>query len=464
VSTAFKFTESGSSPPAIKPTPRTEWIGMPEFMAEDLKAFHKIKVWLTTQKPSARRRLGYRPSVMILFRKKGLAKNLSEVSERLNAYIDSDTRATTLHTDEQGLAKLLYNGAHKIARHSTWFPWRPNDCHCAYAYRQEVGKAVNPEYPIYIISKGRWDFLLTARALERMGVRYTIVVEPKEYANYETAFAGTYDDDYGGRKPFTLGVLHKAPENFSERGCGSIPVRNYVWDLALKTGKARHWLMDDSIPSFIRLNHNLHIRLETGAALRAMEIFCDRYENCVIAGCQNNQFAEAKAAWPPFELNTKIFSCTLIQNDLRLMDGLSKTEINETQGRWRGRYNEDVDLLLRTLKAGLCTVCFITFNSEKIGHDVKMSGGNTDTIYAVKDYDLLKSESLVVHHPDVTRLTHRFSRWHHNANYKKAARIGGNPVLKLREGVVIPEGVNNYGMVLCERATGKKVTWEDVSR
>jgi hypothetical protein len=49
-------------------------------------------------------------------------------------------------------------------------------------------------------------------------------------------------------------------------------------------------------------------------------------------------------------------------------------------------------------------------------------------------------------------------------NYKKAARIGGNPVLKLREGVVIPEGVNNYGMVLCERATGKEVTWDEVNR
>ena len=43
---------------------------------------------------------------------------------------------------------------------------------------------MNPKYPIYIISKGRWDSRLTSKALERMGVPYKIVVEPQEYDNY----------------------------------------------------------------------------------------------------------------------------------------------------------------------------------------------------------------------------------------------------------------------------------------
>ena len=40
---------------------------------------------------------------------------------------------------------------------------------------------MNPKYPVYIISKGRWDNGLTARTLERMNVPFKIVVEPQEY-------------------------------------------------------------------------------------------------------------------------------------------------------------------------------------------------------------------------------------------------------------------------------------------
>src|SRR5205085_8000665 len=116
--------------------------------------------------------------------------------------------------------------------------------------------------------------------------------------------------------------IHSAPEDFSELGCGSIPVRNYVWDLATKTGKTRHWLMDDNIPSFYRTHHNLVIRVETGAIFRAVEDFADRYTNVAIAGLQNNQFVKAKAVWPAFYLNTRVYSCTLIKSNLDLsLDG-----------------------------------------------------------------------------------------------------------------------------------------------
>ena len=43
---------------------------------------------------------------------------------------------------------------------------------------------MNPKYPIYVISKGRWDSRLTSKALERMKVPYHIVVEPQEYKYY----------------------------------------------------------------------------------------------------------------------------------------------------------------------------------------------------------------------------------------------------------------------------------------
>ena len=43
---------------------------------------------------------------------------------------------------------------------------------------------MNPDYPIYVISKGRWKNLLTCRALEYMEVPYKIVVEEQEFNNY----------------------------------------------------------------------------------------------------------------------------------------------------------------------------------------------------------------------------------------------------------------------------------------
>ena len=78
---------------------------------------------------------------------------------------------------------------------------------------------------------------------------------------------------------------------------------------------------------------------------------------------------------------------------------------------------------------------------------MKMKGGNTDELYK-DDGRLLMAQSLRRQHPDVTKVAWRWGRWQHQVNYKpfKANK------LKLKEGVVIPQGVNNYGMTLVNRA------------
>ena len=38
----------------------------------------------------------------------------------------------------------------------------------------------NPKYPIYIISKGRWESRMTQRTMEDIGVPYRIVIEDAE--------------------------------------------------------------------------------------------------------------------------------------------------------------------------------------------------------------------------------------------------------------------------------------------
>jgi len=43
---------------------------------------------------------------------------------------------------------------------------------------------MNPKYPIYIVSKGRWKTRLTSKALERICVPYWIVIEEQELDKY----------------------------------------------------------------------------------------------------------------------------------------------------------------------------------------------------------------------------------------------------------------------------------------
>jgi hypothetical protein len=47
-------------------------------------------------------------------------------------------------------------------------------------------------------------------------------------------------------------------------------------------------------------------------------------------------------------------------------------------------------------------------------------------------------------HPDVARVVWRYGRWHHYVDYTSFKKNE----LKLKDGVTLPEGVNNYGMKL----------------
>ncbi len=268
-------------------------------------------------------------------------------------------------------------------------------------------------YPIYVISKGRWESRLTSRALEAIGVPYHIVVEPQEY----DAYASVVDAE----KILTL--------PFSNLGQGSIPARNWVWEHSIEAGSARHWILDDNLKGFYRLHHNLKVPVADGATFRAAEDFVDRYENVAISGFNYFMFASRKSVVPPFVTNTRIYSCILIQNNIPY--------------RWRGRYNEDTDLSLRALKDSWCTVLFNAFLAWKMT-TMTMNGGNTEDLYEIEDGRLKMAESLQEQHPDVATVTRKWGRWQHQVDYRPFKKNK----LKLRDGVIIPEGVNNYGMEL----------------
>ena len=275
---------------------------------------------------------------------------------------------------------------------------------------------MNPKYPIYIISKGRAESRLTSKTLEYMKVPYKIVIEPQEFEEYSAVI--------DKEKILTL--------PFSNLGQGSIPARNWVWEHAISTGAKRHWLMDDNIQYFFRFNHNLKVPVSDGTVLRVMESFTDRYEDIAFSGPNYFMFATRKSGTiKPYTRNTRIYSCTLIQNNLLY--------------RWRGKYNEDTDICLRALQDNYRTILFNAFLQGKTT-TMALKGGNTDNVYIDGDNRFKFAESLYNQHPRFVKITKKFGRFHHHVDYSLFKK---NKLIKVPNyNEIVKQGINNYGMKL----------------
>jgi len=271
-------------------------------------------------------------------------------------------------------------------------------------YNTHTPTSVYPKYPIYIISKGRWESRLTSKALEKLNIPYHIVIEPQEYDNY----AAVIDKS-------KILVLP-----FSNLGQGSIPARNWVWEHSLKQGTKRHWILDDNISGFGTQKYGRRIKTNCGDFFSYCENFVDRYKNIALAGIRyrfHHNYVKS-----PYLLNTRIYSCIIIQNNIPY--------------RWRGTYNEDSDLSIRVLKNQWCTLLFIWCYCDKVG-TMTIPGGNTENLY--KDNGRLKmAQSLQQQHPDIVKIVHKYGRYQHSVNYKIFAN---NKLIKT-------PGINNYGMKL----------------
>lgn len=266
-----------------------------------------------------------------------------------------------------------------------------------------------------------------------MNVPYHIVIEEQEYDNYaqfiskdkilvlDKQYQKEYDtcDDLGLTKSVGPGAA-----------------RNFIWDDSIRRGFDWHWVMDDNISCFMRLNNNRKISVADGTIFKCMEDFVLRYKNVAMAGPNYDYLAKRKQFLPPYIINTRIYSCNFIRND--------------TPYRWRGRYNEDTDLSLRMLKDNWCTIQFNAFLQGKITTQV-IKGGNTAEFYA-KEGTKPKSEMQVALHPDVSELVWKFGRWHHHVDYRSFKYnnfLHDNQLIR-KEDVIISQGINNYGMKLIE--------------
>lgn len=281
---------------------------------------------------------------------------------------------------------------------------------------------INPKYPIYIISKGRWKNRLTVKAMEEADIPYKIVVEPQEYDNY----AEVIDEK-------NILIL---PNKYLNKNQGGIPARNFVWEHAVSSGAKKHWILDDNIDGFYRWNYSHRWKIKSGVLLKLCEDYVSRFSNILQSGMNYRMFYPNRQSKSPVVYNTRIYSCIL--NDHR-WEG----------ERWRGRYNEDTDLSLRILKSGYATCLFNAFLCGKAA-TLTSSGGNTDTIYdkGAKQALFDKADSLRKQHPDVARIVNRYNRGiHHEVNYSKFEKnnLGyKNPKIN--------KGSNEYNMKLVRKS------------
>lgn len=256
------------------------------------------------------------------------------------------------------------------------------------------------KYPIYIVSKGRAETPYTANMFLKWGVPFKILVEPQEVEAYKK----------------TLPSETVLPLPFSNLGLGSFPARNFAWDDSVRNGHEKHYVFDDNIRQFYRLNNGERTSKQNPLlALETLETLTERYENVAISGFNYLYFVNKKTR-APFQINTHVYSAILIRNSI--------------PARWRLKYNEDVDLCLQALDTKYwCTILLNAFLIDKTSTVVKLKGGNQDELYKGNDpmKKQLKAKALEQVWPQYAKTTIRFGRPHHVVSWPKHFR---NPLIR----------------------------------
>lgn len=275
---------------------------------------------------------------------------------------------------------------------------------------------MKPRYPVFIPSKGRADRLLTAKLFTRDEVPFKIVVEPNEVP----AYARHWGEE-------SLLVL---PENNK----GLVYSRNWIKRHSTALGHERHWQFDDDIKRMIRLHKGARLKCPTGTALAIAEDFTDRYENVALTSFNSWFFVPVSGThandWKPFVLNTRCYTVFLVSNAL--------------PNYWRGRYNEDTDMSLQVLAAGMCT---ILFNAFLIDTPTTMAAPGGQMVSAAGSYQgdgrLKMARDLEREWPGVVSVKRKFRRAQHEV---KSLWQKFDTPLRLKPGVKFSKEPDNYGL------------------
>lgn len=375
------------------------WQGMPEFIQEKKKAFKVCRIYIKSDS-----------SYLIL--------RFDNISDFNNCGFGDHYDGKDFYFKDRNEVSVKLNQTITDKSKSIWFPFKSHWGDTPKRYKSKCN--IGLRYPVYIVSKGRSKNGITSKALNRMGIPHYIVVEMDEEAKYKEhtnaeilVLPSHYLDNYE-----TCDDLG----NSKSKGPGA--ARNFCIDHSTDNGFKRHWVMDDNFEEFYYLNKNEKLAVDCDSILASAEDFVDRFSNVPVAGMNYAGLCKKTDAVPPIVLNTRIYSCLLIENG--------------SGYRWRGRYNEDTDLSLRVLKDGLCTIQFNAFLCGKVSTQ-RMKGGNSKEFYE-SEGTLPKSQMLADMHPDVAKVVWRFNRWHHHVNYKPFKH---NSLVFDNYDYL---GINNYGM------------------
>lgn len=250
--------------------------------------------------------------------------------------------------------------------------------------------ASKPIYPIYIVSKGRFQNTITANYFIKSGIDFLIAVEPQE--------ANEYIKTLGKDKVLIL--------PFSNLGLGSYPARNFCWEHAKQNGYKYYWCFDDNIRGFSKWINGKKKYIENQTeAISYVEQMTNK-TNVDINGFEYRYFV-AKPPKKAFKTNCHVYSAMLIKTDLPY--------------RWRLKYNEDVDLCLQVLHNGGKTASCVYFMSNKTSTVAKMKGGNQTELYKGNNpkKNLLKAKMLESVWPQYAKTVIRFGRHHHLIDWKQ---------------------------------------------
>lgn len=267
-------------------------------------------------------------------------------------------------------------------------------------------------WPVYVLSKNRAALCLTARMLVRDGIPFRLCVEEPQADEYRVEFG-----DHVEVVPFV--------------DEGPIVVRNWIWEHARALGAERHWCLDDNIRAVQRWHDGHRNACDSFVAFREVEEFVDRYTNIGLAGMNYVMFASGTQ--PPFLLNTRVYSCLLIRNDLPV--------------RWRGSMNSDTDLSLQVLSLGECTVLFNAFLVEKIT-TMKMTGGNTERYQG--DGRLAMARELESRWPGVVEVKRRYNRPQHVVRF---GPLGGFDTKLIRRDDIDWDAIEARTVPMAQRRT-----------
>lgn len=133
--------------------------------------------------------------------------------------------------------------------------------------------------------------------LDSFGIKYFLVVEDQDYANYVEAF--------GSKKVLKL--------NGSNFGCVA-HARNFIKNHALINGHEYHWQMDDDINKIYYHSGGTELSNDVNFVMSNVEKFIGRFKNVGAASLSASAFG--KLATKPYSINNLPYTVSIIRSDL----------------------------------------------------------------------------------------------------------------------------------------------------